>query len=150
MPEEYSKYYAYSQARKGYSGVAVWTKLKPLNVQEGIGIERHDQEGRVLTLEYSDYFLVSVYVPNAGQGLKRHSYRVTDWDISFQQFVCDLKKDKPVIINGDLNVAHREIDIYNPKGKDKHAGYTPEERQNFSNLLEAGFVDTFRHFHPNK
>ena len=112
------------------------THTLPIEVSEGIGVERHDQEGRVLTLEFERYFLVCVYVPNAGQGLKRHTYRTEDWDVAFSEYILGLQnKGKEVILTGDLNVAHRDIDIYDPKGKDKYAGFTPEERQNFSSLL---------------
>lgn len=114
-----------------------------------IQIAKHDGEGRVLTAEYERFYLVCVYVPNAGEGLKRLDYRVNEWDKDFARYLKALEKRKPVILAGDLNVAHQEIDIYDATGKHKMPGYTPQERANFSDLLKLGFVDTFRHFHPS-
>ena len=138
-----------SAEKKGYSGTAVFTKPKPLNVRFGLGKEEHDREGRVITLEYDSFFLTNVYTPNAQRGLARLDYRLV-WDDAFRSFVQELKQVKPVIICGDLNVAHQEIDLKNPESNRKNAGFTDEERGKFSELLEAGFIDTFRHFYPDK
>ena len=127
----------------------MFTKPKPLNVRFGLGKEEHDREGRVITLEYDSFFLTNVYTPNAQRGLARLDYRLV-WDDAFRSFVQELKQVKPVIICGDLNVAHQEIDLKNPKSNRKNAGFTDEERGKFSELLEAGFIDTFRHFYPDK
>lgn len=132
--------------KKGYSGVAVFTKKKPLDVFYGIGIEKHDSEGRVITLEFESCYLVNVYTPNSQNGLKRLSYRAEQWDVDFLNFLVDLEKKKPVIFCGDLNVAHKEIDLANPKTNVKNAGFTSEERAGFDRIVEAGFIDTFRKF----
>ncbi len=132
--------------KKGYSGVATFTKKKPTNVIYDMGVEKHDKEGRMLTLEYRNYFLVNVYTPNAQRGLNRLDYRTQEWDVDFLSFVKDLEKTKPVIFCGDLNVAHTAIDLANPKSNEKNAGYTLEERQGFDNIVESGFIDTFREF----
>jgi exodeoxyribonuclease-3 len=132
--------------RPGYSGTAVLTKVKPLRVTAGIGIPKHDGEGRVLTLEFKDFFLVNVYVPNSKRGLERLPYRTKEWDVDFLKYLKKLEKRKPVVFCGDLNVAHREIDLTNPKANVKNHGFTPEERAGFDNLVKAGFVDTFREF----
>ncbi len=129
--------------RPGYSGTAVLTKVKPLNVTYGMGIEEHDREGRVITLEFPEYFLVNVYVPNAGEELKRLPYRL-QWDEVFRKYLKKLEKKKPVVVCGDLNVAHKEIDLANPQANRGNSGFTDEERANFTKLLEAGFVDSFR------
>lgn len=144
----YEQYWNYAE-KKGYSGTAVFTKPKPLNVRFGLGKEEHDREGRVITLEYDSFFLTNVYTPNAQRGLARLDYRLV-WDDAFRSFVQELKQVKPVIICGDLNVAHQEIDLKNPESNRKNAGFTDEERGKFSELLEAGFIDTFRHFYPDK
>lgn len=144
----YEQYWNYAE-KKGYSGTAVFTKPKPLNVRFGLGKEEHDREGRVITLEYDSFFLTNVYTPNAQRGLARLDYRLV-WDDAFRSFVQELKQVKPVIICGDLNVAHQEIDLKNPESNRKNAGFTDEERAKFSELLEAGFIDTFRHFYPDK
>jgi len=144
----YEQYWNYAE-KKGYSGTAVFTKPKPLNVRFGLGEEEHDREGRVITLEYDSFFLTNVYTPNAQRGLARLDYRLV-WDDAFRSFVQELKQVKPVIICGDLNVAHQEIDLKNPESNRKNAGFTDEERGKFSELLEAGFIDTFRHFYPDK
>lgn len=138
----YGHHYSFAQ-KKGYSGTAVFTKHQPLRVTEGIGIEEHDQEGRVLTLEFEDFILVNAYVPNAQRGLTRLKYRQR-WDHDFQQYLLSHKK--PVLVCGDLNVAHTEIDLKNPKSNKNNAGFTKEEREGFTKLLESGFVDTFRMF----
>src|SRR5690554_1041649 len=144
----YEQYWNYAE-KKGYSGTAVFTKPKPLNVRFGLGKEEHDREGRVITLEYDSFFLTNVYTPNAQRGLARLDYRLV-WDDAFRSFVQELKQVKPVIICGDLNVAHQEIDLKNPESNRKNAGFTDEERGKFSELLEVGFIDTFRHFYPDK
>ncbi len=135
-----------SAEKKGYSGVAVWSKVKPLNVTRGMGIPEHDNEGRVLTLEFADFHLVNVYTPNSKRGLLRLDYRTQAWDVDFLAYVKQLEKTKPVIFCGDLNVAHKEIDLANPKPNVKNAGFTPEERASFDKVIEAGFIDTFREF----
>ncbi|XP_068699129.1 exodeoxyribonuclease-like isoform X2 [Montipora foliosa] len=144
----YHSYWAQAD-KKGYSGVGMYSKTEPLNVSYGIGIAEHDNEGRVITAEYKDFFLVTSYVPNSGRGLSRLGYR-QDWDKDFRSYLKNLDEKKPVILCGDLNVAHKEIDLANPKGNTKTAGFTKEERQGFTELLEEGFVDSFRHFYPSK
>ncbi|MEM9446529.1 MAG: exodeoxyribonuclease III [Verrucomicrobiota bacterium] len=134
-----------SAQRKGYSGTAIFSKIEPLNVTYGLNIEEHDKEGRVITLEFKDYFLTTVYTPNSQNELKRLSYRQT-WDRAFLAFLKNLEKSKPVIICGDLNVAHKEIDIARPDANRRNAGFTDEERHGFDQLVAAGFVDTFREF----
>ena len=142
--------YVNSAEKKGYSGTAVLSNIKPLNVKYGMGLPQHDQEGRVITLEYQDFYLVTVYTPNAGQGLKRLEYK-QEWNADFQAFVTNLKQQKPVIICGDLNVAHQAIDLKNSKSNyNKTAGYTEVEIDGMNNLLASGFIDVFRHFHPDK
>lgn len=139
-----------AKTRKGYSGTAIVSKEEPLHVSYDMGIEEHDQEGRVITAEYPTFFLVTVYVPNAGEGLKRLDYR-EKWDLDFREFLITLQRRKPVILCGDLNVAHQPIDIARPKENfNKSAGYTQREIDGFQRLLEEGFVDTFRHFHPEE
>ena len=138
-----------SAEKKGYSGTAIYSKHQPLSVTYGIGMEEHDREGRVITLEMPEFFLVCVYTPNSQDGLKRLDYRMT-WDDAFREYVLGLKARKGVVICGDMNVAHEEIDIKNPKANRRNAGFTDEERQKFSELLEAGFVDTWRSQHPDE
>ena len=138
-----------SAEKKGYSGTAIYSKHQPLSVTYGIGVEEHDREGRVITLEMPEFFLVCVYTPNSQDGLKRLDYRMT-WDDAFREYVLGLKASKGVVICGDMNVAHEEIDIKNPKANRRNAGFTDEERQKFSELLEAGFVDTWRSQHPDE
>ncbi|MDB6094267.1 MAG: exodeoxyribonuclease Xth [Verrucomicrobia bacterium] len=136
-----------SAVKKGYSGTAVFTKTKPIKVTEGIGAKEHDDEGRVLTVEFPDYHLVNVYQPNSQRGLTRLDYRTKQWDAAFLAYLHKLeKKGKPVVFCGDLNVAHTEIDLTNPKTNRRNAGFTDEERGNFTQLLDRGFVDTFREF----
>lgn len=144
-------YYEYwnSAEKKGYSGTAVFSRQKPLNVQYGIGEEQHDREGRVITLEFEEFFLVNVYTPNSQRDLARLSYRMA-WEDAFRAYLTHLDKYKPVIICGDMNVAHTEIDLKNPKPNIKNAGFTPEERGKMSALLDAGFKDTFRLLYPDK
>ena len=133
--------------KKGYSGTAIFTKQEPLSVRYGINIEEHDQEGRVITLEYPDFFMVTVYTPNSQSELKRLDYRMK-WEDDFREYLQELDKEKPVIMTGDLNVAHEEIDLKNPKTNKKNAGFTQEERDKFTELLGAGFVDSFRYLNP--
>ena len=145
--EGYHQYWNYAE-KKGYSGVAVFTKKEPLSVAYGIGVEEHDHEGRVITLEFENFYHVTVYTPNSLAENARLDYRM-DWDDAFRAYVKGLDEKKPVIICGDLNVAHNEIDLKNPKTNRRSAGFTDEERGKFTELLEAGFVDSFRHFYPN-
>lgn len=135
--------------KKGYSGTAVFTRIMPLNITYGIGKEEHDEEGRVITLEFDDYYLVNVYTPNARRDLERLDYRMK-WEDDFRSCLKHLDLDKPVIVCGDMNVAHREIDLKNPASNRKNAGFTDEERGKFSELLGAGFIDAFRYFYPDK
>jgi exodeoxyribonuclease-3 len=144
--EGYTSYWNYAE-KKGYSGTAIFSRKQPLSVTYGIGIAEHDTEGRVITLEFDDFYMVTVYTPNAQDGLKRLDYRM-QWEDDFRAYLQELDKKKPVIVCGDLNVAHKEIDLKNPKGNQKNPGFTPEERGKFDTLLNAGFVDTFRHFYP--
>lgn len=142
------KQYWNSAEKKGYSGTAIFTRVEPIDVTYGIGIEEHDHEGRVITMEFEDYYLVTVYTPNSQKELARLAYRMT-WEEAFKEYVCGLDKKKPVIICGDLNVAHKEIDLKNPKTNHKNAGFTDDERQKFTELLQAGFTDTFRKVYPD-
>ena len=148
LPSSYHQYWSGAK-KKGYSGTAIFTKQEPLSVSYGLGIEEHDQEGRVICLEYPEYFFITVYTPNSQDGLKRLSYRM-QWEEDFLAYLKKLEEKKPVIFCGDLNVAHKEIDLKNPKTNRKNAGFTDEERACFSRLLEAGFVDTFRYFYPEQ
>lgn len=142
-------YYINSAKKKGYSGTAIYSKEKPLNVTYGINIQEHDQEGRVITLEFDTYFIVTVYTPNSKSELIRLPYRV-QWEKDFLSYIKSLDEKKPVLLCGDLNVAHKEIDLTNPKSNRMNPGFSDEERERFTILLENGFVDTFRHFYPNK
>jgi exodeoxyribonuclease-3 len=144
----YFQYWNYAQ-KKGYSGTAIFTKEEPLSVALGIGIEEHDQEGRVITLEFEEYYVITVYTPNSKTELARLDYRMT-WEDDFKEYLKSLEKNKPVIVCGDLNVAHKEIDLKNPKNNRKNAGFTDEERNKYSALLEDGFIDTFRYFYPEQ
>ena len=137
-----------SAVKKGYSGTAVFTRIKPLSVTNGIGIEEHDQEGRVITAEYENFYLVCCYTPNSQRELARLEYRMT-WEDAFRNYLLELDKKKPVILCGDLNVAHKEIDLKNPKTNRKNAGFSDEERAKMTELLESGFTDTFRHLYPD-
>ena len=143
----YSSYWNYAD-KKGYSGTAIYTRHNPVNVTLGIGIDEHDHEGRVITLEMEKFFLVNVYVPNSQDGLKRLDYRMR-WEDDFRNYLLELNKKKPVIVCGDLNVAHKEIDLKNPKTNRKNAGFTDEERAKMTTLLNAGFTDSWRHFNPD-
>ena len=147
-PEGYHCYWNYAE-KKGYSGTAVFTKSEPLAVTYGIGMEEHDQEGRVITLEYDNFYFVTVYTPNSQTELARLDYRMK-WEDDFRAYLKKLDEHKPVIMTGDLNVAHEEIDLKNPKTNKKNAGFTQEERDKFTELLNAGFVDSFRYFYPDK
>lgn len=151
MDLEKEEYHVYlnSAVKKGYSGTAIWTKKDPISVKYGIEIEEHDQEGRVITLEFDKFFLVNVYTPNSQRELARLSYRV-EWEKDFREYLINLDKKKPVIICGDLNVAHNEIDLKNPATNRKNAGFTDEERNEMTNLLSAGFIDTYRYLYPEK
>ena len=143
----YQSYWNYAE-KKGYSGTAVFTKHQPLNVTYGIGIEEHDHEGRVITLEMPDFYMVCVYTPNSQDGLKRLDYRM-QWEEDFRQYLLQLDVKKPVLVCGDMNVAHQEIDLKNPKTNHMNAGFTDEERQKFTELLAAGFTDTWRTLKPD-
>ncbi len=145
--EGYHSYWNYAE-KKGYSGTAIYSKHEPLSVSYGIGIEQHDTEGRVITLEMEDFYLVTVYTPNTQDGLRRLDYRM-QWEDDFRAFLVELDKKKPVVLCGDLNVAHTEIDLKNPKTNRRNAGFTDEERGQIQNLLDAGFVDSFRYFYPD-
>ena len=143
----YTSYWNYAE-KKGYSGTAIFTRHTPLSVSYGIGIADHDLEGRVITLEMQDFYLVTVYTPNSQDGLKRLDYRM-NWEDDFRNYLLRLDQTKPVILCGDLNVAHQEIDLRNPKTNRKNPGFTDQEREKFTALLNSGFIDTFRHLHPD-
>ena len=145
--EGYHQYWNYAE-KKGYSGTAIFTKQEPISVQYGIGIEEHDHEGRVITLEFEDFYMVTVYTPNSQDELKRLDYRM-QWETDFLAYLKKLEEKKGVIFCGDLNVAHQEIDLKNPKTNRKNAGFTDEERGKFGEVLKAGFIDTFRYFYPD-
>ena len=147
-PEGYHCYWNYAE-KKGYSGTAVFTKEEPVSVTYGIGVEEHDHEGRVITLEFPEYYFLTCYTPNSQDGLKRLEYRMR-WEADFLAYLKKLEEKKPVVFCGDLNVAHNEIDLKNPKSNRKNPGFTDEERGCFSELLDSGFTDTFRYFYPEK
>lgn len=146
--ENYEEYYNYAE-RKGYSGTAIFTKKKPLSVTYGIGIPEHDQEGRVITMAFESFILVTCYTPNSKRGLERLDYRQV-WEDAFLAYLKKLEEEKPVVVCGDLNVAHNDIDLANPASNHKNAGFTDEERAKFNQLLDNGFIDTFRYFHPDE
>lgn len=146
--EGYYQYWNYAE-RKGYSGTAVFTKKKPISIEYGINVEEHDKEGRVITLEFEDFFLVTVYTPNSKEKLARLEYRM-QWEDDFRAFLKAKDEIKPVIICGDLNVAHKEIDLKNPNNNRRNAGFTDEEREKFTTFLDSGFIDTYRYFYPDK
>ncbi len=146
--EGYHKYWNCAE-KKGYSGTAIFTRIKPVNVSYGIGKDVHDKEGRVITLEFSEYFLVNVYTPNSKRELARLDYRMT-WEDDFRSYLNKLDSEKPVIVCGDMNVAHKELDIKNPSSNRRSAGFTDEERGKFTDLLESGFIDTYRYFYPEQ
>ena len=143
----YHQYWNYAE-KKGYSGTAIFTKEEPCSVHYGIAIEEHDKEGRVITLEFADFYMVDVYTPNSQNELARLDYRMT-WEDAFRDYLCELRKTKPVIVTGDMNVAHKEIDLKNPKANRRNAGFTDEERGKMTALLDSGFIDTFRYFYPD-
>jgi exodeoxyribonuclease-3 len=144
----YHQYWNYAE-KKGYSGVAIFSKIEPLGCTCGIGREEHDKEGRVITLEYDDIYIVTVYTPNSQQELARLDYRM-EWEDAFRSYIKELDRKKPVVICGDMNVAHKEIDLKNPGSNRRNAGFTDEERNKFSEFLEAGFIDTYRYFYPDR
>ncbi|MBR5204186.1 MAG: exodeoxyribonuclease III [Bacteroidaceae bacterium] len=146
--EGYQSYWNYAE-KKGYSGTAIFTRHQPLSVAYGIGVEEHDHEGRVITLEMENFYLITVYVPNSQDELRRLAYRMT-WEDAFLSYLKKLEEKKPVVVCGDLNVAHQEIDLKNPKTNRKNAGFTDEERAKFTTWLNAGFTDTFRYFYPDQ
>lgn len=146
-PEEYYSYWNYAE-KKGYSGTAIFTKKKPLSVKYGMGIEEHDKEGRLITLEFEEFYFANVYVPNSKRELLRLDYRMV-WEDDFREYIKSLDKRKPVIYCGDLNVAHKEIDLKNPKTNHHNAGFTDEEREKMTAMLNSGFTDTFRYFYPD-
>lgn len=146
-PDGYHQYWNYAE-KKGYSGTAVFSREEPISVTKGIGIDEHDHEGRVLTLEFDDFYMVNVYVPNSKRELERLDYRKI-WEDDFRAYVNKLRDDKPVIVCGDMNVAHQEIDLKNPKTNHMSAGFTDDEREKMTALLESGFIDTFRFFYPD-
>ena len=146
--EGYNSYWNYAE-KKGYSGTAIYTKHQPLSVSYGMGVEEHDHEGRVITLEYEKFYLITVYTPNSQTELRRLDYRMT-WEADFRKFLKNLDAKKPVIVCGDMNVAHEEIDIKNPKGNRRNAGFTDEEREKMTELLNDGFTDTFRYKYPEQ
>jgi len=153
--DEYPYTYWYCAEKKGYSGTAILSKTEPLSVTRGLGIEKHDKEGRVINAEFEHYFLVTVYTPNSqnhdeNKRPRRLDYRTGEWDVDFLAYVKNLESTKPVILCGDLNVAHLDIDLANPKTNRRNAGFTDEERSRFTAILEAGFVDSFRHFYPDE
>ena len=143
----YYQYWNYAE-KKGYSGTAIFTKREPISVAYGIGIDKHDKEGRVITLEYEDFYMITVYTPNSQNELARLDYRM-EWEDAFREYLCRLDEKKPIIVCGDMNVAHKEIDLKNPKTNRKNAGFTDEERGKFTELIEAGYIDTFRYFYPD-
>ena len=147
-PDGYYGYWNYAE-KKGYSGTALFTKTEPISVSYGMGIEAHDKEGRVITAEFADYYFITCYTPNSQNELKRLDYRM-QWETDFLAYLKKLEETKPVILCGDLNVAHKEIDLKNPKTNRKNAGFTDEEREKMSTLLDSGFTDTFRHFYPDR
>ena len=143
----YYQYWNYAE-KKGYSGTAIFSKKEPITVSYGIGIEEHDKEGRVITLEFEDFYVITVYTPNSQNELARLDYRMK-WEEDFIDYLKKIEKNKPVIVCGDLNVAHKEIDLKNPKTNRKNAGFTDDEREKFTELLNSGFIDTFRYFYPD-
>lgn len=145
--DNYHSYWNYAE-KKGYSGTAVYSRIQPQSVSMGLGVEAHDHEGRVITLDLGKFYYVTVYTPNSQDGLRRLDYRM-EWDDDFRKRIVELDREKPVVVCGDMNVAHNEIDLKNPKTNTKNAGFTPEEREKFTKLLECGFTDTFRYLYPD-
>ena len=153
MFQEKYNFYSYwncSTEKKGYSGTAILTKYKPISISYGMQISKHDKEGRIITLEYDKFYLICAYVPNSGEGLKRLGYRIDEWDKDFFEYINNLKNKKDVILTGDLNVARENIDIFDPKGREKLAGFTLLEKNSFNNFLKSGYCDNFRRLHPNE
>ncbi len=152
FPAEYLQYWNCCKPPiKGYAGTIIFSKIKPISVKYDLGIHKHDKEGRTITLEFNKFYVVGVYVPNSGATLKWHDYRCNEWDLDFRAYLKDLeRRGKPVILCGDMNVAHQEIDIFDPKRNEKMACFTKEERQSFSNFTKMGFIDTFRELYPGK
>eukprot|EP01102_Stenamoeba_stenopodia_P008093 TRINITY_DN229_c0_g2_i1.p1 TRINITY_DN229_c0_g2~~TRINITY_DN229_c0_g2_i1.p1 ORF type:complete len:336 (-),score=113.46 TRINITY_DN229_c0_g2_i1:107-1114(-) len=151
LGDKYHKvFYAATKPNQGYAGTGIYSKTKPISVKKGLGIPKHDEEGRCITAEFERFYLVTTYIPNSGQKLQNLDYRTKEWDVDFLAYLKNLEKTKPVIWCGDLNVAHLEIDLANPKANKRKAGFTQEERDNFTKLLGSGFTDTFRHFKPNE
>ena len=148
--DDYKYKYWNSAQKRGYSGTAIFSKIKPIEVEYGLNIEKHDNEGRVITLYFNNYNLVTVYTPNSKRDLSRLNYRQKEWDIDFSKFIKNLENDNPVVFCGDLNVAHKEIDLKNPKTNKRNAGFTDEERRGFDNYINAGFIDTFREFNTEE
>jgi len=148
--DDYKYKYWNSAQKKGYSGTAIFSKIKPIEVEYNLNIDKHDQEGRVITLYFNNYNLVTVYTPNSKRDLSRLAYRQKEWDIDFLKFLKRIENDNPVIFCGDLNVAHKEIDLKNPKTNKRNAGFTDEERSGFDNYIDAGFIDTFREFNKEE
>ena len=146
----FNSYWYCCTEKKGYSGTAILTKYKPLSVSYGMNIPKHDKEGRIITLEYDKFFLINCYVPNAGEGLKRLDYRINEWDKDFFNYINKLKEKKDIILTGDLNVARENIDIFDPKGREKLPGFTQVEKESFTKFLKTGFIDNFRNLHPNE
>ena len=149
IPSEGYHLYMNSAEKKGYSGTAIFARQEPRSVRYGLGLEEHDHEGRVITLEYPDFFLTTVYTPNSQRGLTRLDYRMR-WEDAFREYLAGLDREKPVIVCGDMNVAHQPIDLKNPKSNEQNAGYTPQEREKMTALLAAGFTDTFRFLYPDR
>jgi exodeoxyribonuclease III len=147
---KYESYWYCSTEKKGYAGTAILTKYKPISVSYGMNISKHDKEVRIITLEYDKFYLISCYTPNAGEGLKRIDYRVKEWDIDFFKYIDSLKSKKDIILTGDLNVAKDNLDIFDPKGREKLPGFTKLEKESFNNFLNTGYVDTFRDLHPKE
>eukprot|EP01017_Pseudomicrothorax_dubius_P032912 TRINITY_DN4354_c0_g3_i1.p1 TRINITY_DN4354_c0_g3~~TRINITY_DN4354_c0_g3_i1.p1 ORF type:complete len:372 (-),score=70.14 TRINITY_DN4354_c0_g3_i1:109-1224(-) len=150
FPAAYKHFWTFSKKRAGYSGVAILSKVAPISANIGMGIEKHDEEGRCVTVEFAEFYLVAVYVPNSKKGFTRLDYRVKEWEMDLRAYLSGLKQKKPVILCGDLNVAHEEIDVYNPRECLTYAGFSPEERQEFGKLLEVGFIDTYRELYPKR
>jgi len=146
----YKSFWYCPDEKKGYSGTAILTKYEPISVNYGINVDKHDKEGRVLTIEFDKFFLISCYTPNSGEGLKRLDYRTKEWDVDFFEYINSLKNKKDIILAGDLNVAREELDLFEPKESDKIAGYTKEEKESFNNFLKTGYIDTFRNLHPKE
>ncbi|CAD8189560.1 unnamed protein product [Paramecium octaurelia] len=150
LPKDYYAYLNFCKIKAGYSGVAILSKVKPISIKYDMGIEKHDQEGRIITAEFEKFNLVACYIPNSGDKLDRLNYRTQEWDVDFQNYLDQLKQTKNTIICGDLNVSHTEIDLANPEGNKRSAGFTQEERDSFSKFLSKGWIDTFRHLHPKE